>query len=157
MDLVARLAAALPGQVRRVSIDDFLQPRPERYRRGELSPEGYYRDSFDLPGLIARCRTHTPGEALVVDGVFLHRPEMRSLWTLSVYLAVPEETTLQRALVRDADLFGSATEVERRYRERYLPGQALYRREVDPERRADVVVDNSDPETPVLVRWSVPA
>ena len=31
----------------RISIDDFHRPRHERYQRGELSPEGYYYDSFD--------------------------------------------------------------------------------------------------------------
>jgi MoxR-like ATPase len=38
--LADRLAGALPGPVRRISADDFLRPRDERYRRGELSPEG---------------------------------------------------------------------------------------------------------------------
>jgi uridine kinase len=156
--LAGRLASALPGSTRRLSVDDFLRPRAERYRRGALSPEGYYRDLFDLAAVVDACRADDAGHAtLVVDGVFLLRPELRPLWTLSVYLAIPEQTSLQRALVRDVPVFGSAAEVERRYRERYLPGQALYRRDADPERHANVVVDNTDPESPVVLRWSVPA
>lgn len=152
--LAGRLSAALPGPVRRVSADDFLRPSHERYRRGELSPEGYYRDLFDLPALMLACRSADGRqETLVVDGVFLVRPELRSLWTLSVYVTVPEETTLQRALVRDVEFHGSPDEVERRYRERYLPGQALYRQEADPEGWADVVVDNTDPAEPRVLRW----
>jgi len=92
---------------------------------------------------------------LVVDGVFLHRPELRGHWHLSVHLHVPEEHTLRRAAVRDRELMGA--EVERRYRVRYLPGQALYRREVDPAATADVVVDNTDPAAPVVLRWGLPA
>ncbi|SDY22509.1 uridine kinase [Geodermatophilus africanus] len=162
--LADRLATRMPGPVLRVSIDDFLAPREVRYARGELSPEGYYRDSCDLPALVAdRLRPVASGAAslgglpvperavLVTDGVFLHRPELRSRWHLAVYLHVPEEETLRRAAVRDRALMGA--EVERRYRVRYLPGQALYRREVDPAATADVVVDNTDPAAPVVLRW----
>ena len=149
--LADRFAAVHPGPVRRVSADDFVRPRAERYRRGELSPEGYYRDLFDLPALTAAC--DGGAATVVVDGVFLLRPELRDLWTFSVYLRVSESETLRRALVRDVAEFGSAGEVERRYRTRYLPGQALYRRDADPEGRADVLVDNEDVAAPTLLRW----
>ena len=38
-----------------MSVDEFLAPRDVRYARGELSPEGYYRDSFDLSALVAEA------------------------------------------------------------------------------------------------------
>jgi len=191
--LADRLAAALGtrnvGSVKdatgapaviRASVDRFHRPRAERYRRGEASPEGYYRDSFDLPALLDRClRPFRAGAAriraacfdhrddeevsastvdvpvravLVVDGVFLLRPELRDQWDLSVYLTVPEHAILRRAVARDSALFGSVAETERRYRERYLPGQALYRAEADPEAAAHLVVDNTDPAAPVVLR-----
>jgi hypothetical protein len=53
--------------------------------------------------------------------------------------------------------FGTRHEVERRYRDRYLPGQALYRAEADPEAAADVVVDHEHPAAPVIVRWAATA
>ena len=87
----------------------------------------------------------------VVDGVSLHRPELRSRWPLSLHLHGPEEESLRRAAVRDRELMGA--EVEHRYRVRYLPGQVLYRRAVDPAATADVVVDNTDPAAPVVLRW----
>jgi uridine kinase len=132
--LADALAAALPGAVHRVSVDDFPRPSEERYRRGELSPEGLYRDSTDLPRLVEGCLVPfrdgvagTGPAVLVVDGVFVLRPELRPFWHLSVYLRVPEEVRLARALVRDLALYDSAADVEHRYRARYLPGQALYR------------------------------
>lgn len=136
----------------RLSVDDFLTPPSARYARGELSPVGCYRDSHDLVALRAAVRAH---EGLViVDGVFLHRPELRDLWDLSVYLHVTDDEVLRRAAGRDALRMGSPEEVERRYRARYLPAQELYRREVDPLAAASVVVDNTDPEAPAVLRWT---
>ena len=161
-----RLAARLPGPVLRVPVDEFLAPRDVRYARGELSPQGCYRDSFDLSAFVAdRLRPFGSGASslgdvpvperavLVADGVFLLRPELRPFWHLSVYLRVPEEVTPARALVRDLALHDSAADVEHRYRARYLPGQALYRAEAHPERAADVLVDNRDPAAPRVLRW----
>jgi uridine kinase len=172
------LASRLPGEVVRASIDGFHRPRKDRYRRGPLSAEGYYRDSFDYKAL--SCRLLDPfraGESqvvtrtfdfrtdeapaiepvlvahrsvLVFDGVFLLRPGLA--WDLAVYLHVAPDVTLARARVRDLDLFGSQFEIDRRYTERYLPGQALYRDEVDPLSVADVLVDNTSPEAPRLLR-----
>ncbi len=158
--LATALAAVLPGAVHRASVDDFPRPPEERYRRGELSPEGFYRDSTDLSRLVEGClvpfRDGVAGAGpvvLVVDGVFVLRPELRPFWHLSVYLWVPDGVTLARCHRPRPRPFGSAAEVEHRYRARYLPGQALYRAEADPERAADVLVDNRDPPRPRMLRW----
>ncbi len=159
------LAVALGNAAVRVAVDDFLRPREVRYRRGELSPEGYYRDSVDEDALatVIRGFRETRGGAgsdgrgvLVIDGIFLQRPSVRSLVDLTVYLRVSPAESLRRALVRDLELFGSAEEVERRYRARYLPGQELYRAEVDPDATADVLVDNDDVDAPRVLRWGPP-
>jgi uridine kinase len=176
--LADALAPRLPGDALRASIDDFHHPREYRQRRGPLSPDGYYRDSFDYP-LLARLllepfrsgarevvprafdpvsETRLPPEpvavqdeaVLVFDGVFLLRPELRDHWDLSIYLDVAPEVTLARARERDRALFGSLAEVEIRYLERYIPGQALYRVDADPRAVADVLVDNSAPAAPVI-------
>lgn len=164
----------------RVSVDDWHHPRELRLRRGEDSPEGYYLDAFDVDGLIEEClqpfaagatpirtarfdhrsdrvvdvqQAVSPDAALVVDGVFLLRPELRARWHVRVHLHVPEPVTLARAVVPDRDLFGSEEQVRSRYERRYLPGQALYRQAAAPLDAADVLVDNSDPAHPVVVRW----
>ncbi|UOY02772.1 hypothetical protein [Blastococcus sp. PRF04-17] len=53
--LADELSEALPGPVLRVSADDHVHPAPRRYWRGELSPEGYYGDLFDLDSFVAAC------------------------------------------------------------------------------------------------------
>jgi uridine kinase len=119
-----------------------------------LSPEGYYRDSVDEPRLADAVRA--AGSPAVVDGVFLQVPVLRRLFTCVVYLRVSEAESVRRALARDVAIFGSPEEVTRRYRHRYLPGQRLYRAEVDPESLADVLVDNEDVRGPRVVRWRLP-
>ena len=138
-------------EVVHASIDDFHRPRAERYRRGALSPEGYYRDSFDYEALRKTLRAHSSQDSiLLVDGVFLLRPELVEHWDLRIFVSVEPEEALRRALERDAALFGSREEAERRYRLRYQPGQRLYFAEARPLDAADVVVVNDDPATPAI-------
>lgn len=138
--------------VLRVSIDDFLHPREVRYRRGSESPEGYYLDSFDHEALRVRVlEQHEPRDAVVlVDGVFLLRPELDGLWDFSVFVDADFDELLRRGVERDGARFGSPDEARRRYLTRYLPAQARYIAEVEPARRADVVLENTDPRAPVL-------
>lgn len=165
----------------RVSIDDWHNPRTVRLRRGDESPVGYYMDSFDYDALTTNLldpfragatsvqtshfdfRADRPAAAakavdshvaaLLLDGVFLLRPELVHQWDLSVYLHVPESVTLARAVVRDAEHLGAADQVRHRYERRYLPGQALYRAAASPVDKADVVIDNSDSLSPQVLRW----
>ena len=60
-------------------------------------------------------------------------------------------TTVRRAEQRDCDLFGSPEAIRQRYAGRYVPGQRIYLAEVEPERRASVVVDNEDPCAPRIL------
>jgi uridine kinase len=179
--LADRLAAALPGPVVRASGDGFHRPREVRMRRGSTSAVGYYEDAFDVPRLerellapfasgattvstaVHDYGTDTPSvqqvhdvpaaAVLVVDGMFLLRPQLRHWWTVAVLLVVPEEVVLARARVRDLPLYGTPEAVEQRYRARYLPAQELYRADADPRSHADVVLDNSHPDDPVVLRW----
>ena len=62
------------------------------------------------------------------------------------------EKTLDRARTRDKALYGSASEVERRFRDRYLPAQQLYFDAARPIDQADVVVRNDEPQRPA---WEI--
>jgi uridine kinase len=68
------------------------------------------------------------------------------------FIQVDPAISLQRALKRDVGLFGTSDATERRYRERYLPGQELYLSLVCPDQRAEVLIDNNDPTAPILLR-----
>lgn len=147
------LADALRGRgrsVMRASIDDFLRPPAERYRRGRDSPEGYYDDSFDYRAAREFVLTHTDDAVVLFDGVFLLRPELRDVWDFHVFVSVGFEEILRRALRRDVARFGSPEEVKRRYRVRYIPAQQLYLASARPELAADAIVYNDDPSRPWL-------
>lgn len=51
-DAVAGVLAGRKTNVARVSIDRFHNPRAIRMQRGELSPERFSRDSFDLGAVV---------------------------------------------------------------------------------------------------------
>lgn len=173
--LADHLASRLTGSACRpvrVSLDHFLNPRSIRYRRGELSPEGYFLDSFDygqfIQNVISPAKVNggwiisslesedripiAADTIIIVDGVFLHRDELYSFWDFSIYLEITFETMLKRALVRDLAIFGSREEVEKRYRARYIPGQSLYIQQCHPAARASMVIDKNDISNPHLLK-----
>lgn len=164
-------------EVVRATIDDFLFPRARRYPRGEYSAEGCFFDAHDWdaltrvlldplgPGgdrrfrpaaydhatdsaLFPPARTAPADAVLVFDGVFLLRPELVDRWDLRVFVSTALERTVERAVVRERQV-SSRAEVERRWRERYLPSQQLYFATVRPIDRADIIVHNDEPQLPV--------
>jgi uridine kinase len=154
--LAEELAQELTARGRpcvRVSLDFFERPPAERYARGELSSEGYYLDAFDLEGL----RTHvlgigTPPEGvLVVDGVFLQRPELVDLWDATVWVEADPELAARRGAERNLVWFDSLDETHERYRVRYLPAQRRYIAAQRPHERATFVLRNTDLTEPELV------
>jgi uridine kinase len=97
-----------------------------------------------------------PAAVLLFDGVFLQRPELRDRWDLIIYVHVAEAVSLARSVMRDVALFGSVQRLEARYSQRDLPAQALYRWEADPFAQARIVVDNTNPAAPRVVKWDLP-
>lgn len=76
---------------------------------------------------------------VIVDGVFLLRPELRDLWDFTILLDAPFELRLERAKARGEE------DVDRRYRARYQPAWELHLRECDPAAHADLVLDSRHP------------
>ena len=138
----------------RVSLDQFERPTAERYARGELSPEGYYLDSFDVGGFHAHLLSiGGPRELVIVaDGVFLHRPELAELWDATVWVEADLEVAARRGAERNLVWFDSLDETHERYRVRYLPAQRRYIAEQRPHERATFVLRNTDLADPELVR-----
>ena len=155
----------------RASADGFHAPKSKRYRLGRHSPEGFYRDSYDYDGLSRMllqplgpggsgwyCTAifdvehdepilQTPiqassGDIVLIDGLFLHRPELRDVWELSIFLHVPFETSVPRGAARGPG-FGSPDPLAPSNR-RYVEGNRLYFREAAPWQHAGFIVDNTD-------------
>jgi uridine kinase len=162
----------------RASIDGFHNPSAIRYMAGE-TPEGYFNDSFNYKELISTLlvpfgpngrRKYVPAifdyktdrprlveervadtdSILLFDGVFLLRKELSEYWDFTIFMEISFSTVLERAKQRDKVLFGTDEKVTRKYKERYIPGQELYLREEDPKNRAMVIIENEDPENPIL-------
>jgi uridine kinase len=148
------------------SVDGFHRPRAERYAKGIDSPEGFFDDSYDYDAfetqLIAPFRAGEPfavsvfdleadapevrmGSApsdntiLVIDGIFLHRHELRGLWNYSVWLDVSDAERDRRLIERDG---------ERSVAPRYSKGQELYVRRAKPRAAATAIYNNNDFEHP---------
>jgi len=98
-----------------------------------------------------KLRTAGVNAVLLVDGVFLLRPELREHWDFVIFVDAAFEITLARAMQRDLPRFSRSEDVKKRYQERYIPGQRLYLEECRPRSRADVVVDNNDPINPYVI------
>jgi len=177
------LAIALEGsrrEVIRVSVDGFHNPKSVRRQRGDLSPEGFFHDSYDYSKLIRNLlqplgsggslrfqtqvfdlvedkpvnlpfQTTTQDAILLMDGIFLLRPELLPFWDLKIFLEADFKTTIQRGASRDAALYGSREMAEERYRKRYIPGQEIYLRLARPFAKADILIDNNDLEDPELL------
>jgi uridine kinase len=157
----------------RASVDDFHRPDEARHRRGRSSSEGYYEDSFDYDNLIRLLltplgsggnrrfvTTNQPGAAawsaasnaiLIVDGVFLLRPELEAWWDYSIFVDISQELSLERGVARDIGVLGDEAGVRKLYETRYLPGEELYMNRVNPRAKANVIVDNTDPAEPLVV------
>ncbi len=160
----------------RASVDDFHHPRAYRHALGRTGATVWAR-SFDLtalrrelldpwrqgPGSAYRCRWHdlerdtyvddVPAPVpergvLLVDGVFVQRPELADAWDLVVWLDVPDEIRVARMAARD----GTVADVADPDQQRYLGAQRIYRETCEPVVSADVVVDNTDWTSPALVR-----
>lgn len=140
----------------RASMRHFHRPRAER-TAGEDSAAAFYRDAFDYSrfrrvlvepfrmggstGFVTRDfdverDVHLepkwlsgPADAiLIVDGLFVNRPELAGLWNYSIWLEVPAPM--------------QATDVETQ------AVVSVYRSETDPTEKATALIDTSDPENP---------
>lgn len=169
-------------QIIRASIDGFHNPKAIRYRKGRNSPNGYYQDSFNHHLIIDKLlkplssgdlkykevvfdyriddEVNVPSKKadkdaiLIMDGIFLFRPELLNHWDIKILLDVSFDVTLQRAIkrVKDQETLDSEQDIMDQYNRRYIPGQRLYFQEATPQEKADILIDNTSYEIPVIIR-----
>jgi uridine kinase len=75
---------------------------------------------------------------VIVEGVFLHRPELREFFDFSIFLDVPFEESVRRMSERD----GSPADVSHPALRRYIEGQKIYLDECQPRERANLLILN---------------
>lgn len=175
-DELGREVARRGRPVIRASVDGFHNPRAHRYRQGRHSPRGFFEDSYDYPAMrellldplatsgagrycsvafdlkrdaavppvYATARTDS---VLIVDGIFLHREELRDYWHFSVWLETSFEVSVARMASRD----GTSPDVTNAANARYVEGQRLYMSRCHPQSHATVVVNNDDLAHPIIV------
>lgn len=148
----------------RASVDGFHNPRSIRYRRGKSDPLGFFLDSYnygdltkyliepfrrgdsvietqrfdhrsDGPAVISE--RVEPSSILVLDGIFLHRDELWTVWDYSVFLNVPFDQSFQRMAQRDGSDPDPGADSNKRYRQ----GQMIYLDQCKPQERASLVLD----------------
>ena len=175
-DQLAEVIGAVDGSrdVLRVSIDGFHRPKAQRIARGR-GPETFYEDSYDYAAFrravidpFRRGEPVTPAvndvdadrpvrpdpvavapeTVLVVDGIFLQRPELADVWDAALWVDVPFAVSVPRGNARFGD--GHDPDPEAEANRRYVEGQRLYLAAADPRARATWVLDNTDLDRPVL-------
>lgn len=177
---LAPVMAAQGRPTIRASVDDFHHPRALRYARGRYSPDGFFLDSYDYDAfrtllldplspdgsgryvakhfdldndrLIDLLKEQAAsGAALIVDGIFLHRPELQSYWDLSIFLKVDFDVSVPRGAQRDPAL--DSPDPGAPLNQRYVGGQKRYLSECDPEQRADIIIGYNDLREPRILKW----
>lgn len=176
-DELAEVLKTSGREVIRASVDGFHNPRAVRHHLGRGSPEGFYSDSYDYgafkgvllgplsPGGLGRYRTAVhdidtetpvtvpekqvePESILLVDGIFLHRSELRPYWDASVWLEVAFEVSIPRGAQRGL----GSPDLHAPENQRYLEGQKLYLRESKPQQHAMMVINNDCLDAPYFVK-----
>lgn len=151
--LVGACAAdGLPATV--LHIDDFRRDVAFPGEDADAEASLYYERYFDLAKLdreLASIQAST-GALAIIEGVFTLRiPMVASAAALAVLRVSPDEAR-RRIVERDRAKGRSDDDILRRIERRYFPAHARYRAELDPDARADAIVDNEDWLRPRVVR-----
>lgn len=161
----------------RISVDGFHNTREVRYQQGRYSPLGFWADSYNYDRfrrdvlepfspngsrhfrrasyshdgdeiLYPELEIAEPTAALLVDGIFLQRIELREHWDLTIFLNATFNETAKRMALRD----GTPSDPEDPRMRRYVEGQREYFRQCDPQQRADILIDNNNLDRPAILR-----
>ncbi|WBX75664.1 hypothetical protein PG911_13495 [Tenacibaculum ovolyticum] len=155
-----------------VSIDGFHFNKEVRYKQGRNSAKGYYEDSYDeivfVEKVLKSSQTDSPNytiathnletdeylslepiklennSILITDGAYLFKPNYRNHWDLKIYLKTSFEIAMKRGVERDKDSLGGVELTKEKYEKRYHESSRMYLAENEPEKIADIVIDNSD-------------
>ena len=173
----------LGRNVIRATIDGFHNPPEIRRKQGKLSPKGYLEDSYNYASLKkylleplgptgnleykesvynfrinqptnVKIEKAKPSSILIFEGIFLFNKHLFSYWDYKLFIDASFETTMQRAIIRDNELFGGKEKTIKLYKERYIPGQKMYLKKYNPIKQSDIVINNNNYKKPYLTKIS---
>ncbi|UWX56357.1 hypothetical protein NYZ99_09215 [Maribacter litopenaei] len=155
-----------------VSIDGFHFNKEVRYKQGRDSAKGYYEDSYDEIAFVEKVLKSSQSEfpnytsathdletdeylnlepielenntVLITDGAYLFKPNYRTHWDLKIYLKTSFEIAMKRGIERDKNSLGGIDLTKEKYEKRYHKSSRMYLNENEPEKIADIIIDNSD-------------
>jgi len=163
-----------------VSIDGFHFNKEVRYRQGRDSAKGYYEDSYNERGFVEKVLQSSKAElpsytsathdletdeyvelepielqentVLITDGAYLFKPIYRDHWDLKIYLKTSFEIAMKRGVERDKNALGGVELTREKYKKRYHESSRRYLKENEPEKFADIVIDNSDFNNLIIIK-----
>ncbi len=162
-----------------VSTDGYHQPKAHRYRKGRDSADGYFEDAYNEKAFVEHvllASQTSPASyvaaihdlesdeplqfnpesmddkaIIITDGAYLFKKIYRQHWDLKIYLDVPFDIARARGIERDHEAQGGRDKAEAKYHSRYHAASKRYISENNPRSIADLIIDNSDFNAPVVV------
>jgi uridine kinase len=105
------------------------------------------RNEQDVIGNKIRYQINTD-DIVIVEGLFLLRPELKDMFDFKIRLNIPDSEVIERALLRDVGVFGGMDYVLQGYKLQSLPAQEHYTQICQPNKNADIVIENSEINNP---------
>lgn len=166
-----------------VSIDGFHFNKQVRYKQGRDSAKGYYEDSYDEIAFVEKVLKSSQAEfpnytiathdletdeylylepiklennaILITDGAYLYKPNYINHWDLKIYLKTSFEIAMKRGIERDKNSLGGIELTKEKYKKRYHKSSRIYLSENEPEKNADIIIDNSNFENLKIIKNTI--
>ena len=148
-------------------IDDFIHPKSVRYNDNYSQWECYYnlqwRYDYLINEIVMPIKSGSDfnkdielydkdndtyfflnavipiGSIVIIEGIFLQRQELNSIFDYMIYIDIPEETRLERVLDRDRYI-GNKQQIKDKYNNRYFPAEHYYMENCIPHKNADYII-----------------
>ena len=79
------------------------------------------------------------GTTVIIEGVFLQRPELRPYFETVIYLELDKENEIDNVFQIGTFIWESKEEIALKYEQRYFPAEEKYVEQCNPLALADVV------------------
>ncbi|HGY54803.1 MAG TPA: hypothetical protein ENK44_03790 [Caldithrix abyssi] len=87
--------------------------------------------------VVLPAQTATNNSILIMEGIFLFRPELVNYWDIKIFVDVDFKITVKRAVKRttEREYIGAEQDILDKYEKRYIPGQQLYFEQAHPKEK----------------------